>query len=112
MGSLYTAGALSWALRRGLVGMAFVILTSISALIVLGAGFAMYADHRSHPQEKTQWKRQAPYFYGGAGVVVLIAGWFSHAGAASWVQMAAGATLAVSGIYLIVRQRLSARSGR
>ena len=48
----------------------------------------------------------------GAGVGVLIAGWFSHAGAASWVQMAAGATLAVSGIYLIVRQRLSARSGR
>jgi hypothetical protein len=69
MGFLYTAGALSWALRRGLAGRAFVVLVSISALIVLGAGVAMYADHRSHPQEKTQWMRHAPYFYGGAGVV-------------------------------------------
>lgn len=92
--------------------MAFVVLVAISALIVVGAGVAIYADHRSNPQEKAQWKRQAPYLYGGAGVVVLIAGWFSHAGAVSWVQMAAGATLALSGVYLIVRQRLSARSGR
>jgi hypothetical protein len=86
-------------------------LVSISALIVLGAGVAMYADHRSHPQEKTQWMRHAPYFYGGAGVVGADRWPVSHAGAASWVQMAAGAALAACGVYLIVRQRLSAPSG-
>jgi protein-S-isoprenylcysteine O-methyltransferase Ste14 len=90
--------------------MAFVILLAISAVMVLGAGFAMYVTHRLDPQEKAQWTRQAPYFYLGVGVVMLIAGWLSHAGAASWVQMAAGSTLAVSGAYLAVRNRSSQRS--
>ena len=89
--------------------MAFGILPAICAVIVLGAGFALFVTHRLDPQEKEQWRRRAPYLYLGTGVVVLIAGWFSHAGGASWVQMAAGSTLALSSAYLALRNRSTPR---
>jgi protein-S-isoprenylcysteine O-methyltransferase Ste14 len=89
--------------------MAFVILLAICAVILLPAGLAMVMTQRADPREKEQWRRRAPYVYLGAGLVVLIAGWLSNAGVASWVQMAAGATLAVSGSFLAVRNWSSSR---
>lgn len=85
--------------------MAFVLLAAISAVVVLAAGFAMYVSYRWDPPGRQQGKRQAPYSCLGAGLVVLIAGWFGHAGAASGVQMAAGALLAFGAACLAVRNR-------
>jgi hypothetical protein len=87
--------------------MASVILIAITAMILLVAGFAMYTTNCSDPRGKEQWERRTPYFYIGVGLVVVIAGWLSHAGAASWLQMAAGLTLAISGAYLALRRRSS-----
>jgi hypothetical protein len=77
-----------------------IALAACAAMILLGLMLRLIA--RADPSGTEQWRRVAPFVYLGTGLVLMVAGWFSHVGIASVAEMIAGAIMAGNGAFLVV----------